>query len=84
MPDANVDRLAAIKRDLTYYREAHKNMGVGGLPPTVHASKYADDVEFLLGIVFEDDPDGLVETPPTKSQLEVALEHDAAGRTERR
>jgi hypothetical protein len=97
MPDDNnSDRLLSIKRDLDYYRQAHMNMGVGGQPPTVHASKYASDVGFLFDLLhsyyeakIESNKYGalvaeLHGTPLGKSQLEVALEHDKVGRMERR
>ena len=78
MPDDNADRLKSIQKDLDYYRTAHKNMGLG-LPPTVHASKYADDVGFLMALVTTKPAE-----PLEKSQLEIALDHDAAARIERR
>jgi hypothetical protein len=79
MPDDS-DRIDSIKRDLDYYRAAHQSMGVGGQPPTVHAAKYADDVGYLLGLISEKDNPA---QPLEKSQLEIALDHDVAGRVER-
>ena len=78
MPDDSDERLAAIRRDLPYFLGLRDGSTVGP-PPTVHAAKYADDVEFLLSLL-----PAPVPAPVEKTQLEIALEHDAAGRTERR
>lgn len=91
MPDAPDDtkpapteaeqRLKQITEDLDYYRKAIQQMGVGGQPPTVYATKYVEDIEFLMAMAV---PNSKPQQEAPKSGLEVALEHDAAGRTERK
>jgi hypothetical protein len=81
MPTDLDDKIKQIMNDLTYYKGAITSMGVGGQPPTIYAEKYVQDVEMLLKLIPNTKPQQ--EAPTPKSQLELDLEHDAAGRTER-
>lgn len=78
-------RAAQLKTDLAYYEKAIAGAGVGSQPPTIYAEKYVADVRWLMDLV-----DRLAgkpaepQAPPPKSKLEVELEHDKAGRVERR
>lgn len=80
--DLEVDaRVAAIKADLDYFQKALSAVALQGHPPTVYASKYADDVAFLLKLA------GRIKAPEpaaAPSELETALAHDKAGRVERK
>ncbi len=80
-PASDNTRIEAIRADLSYYKKACAAAHVGGQPPTIYAAKYADDVEFLLGLV---DPSAQAAEPAKPSELEVALTHDEAGRVERK
>lgn len=79
-------RAAQLKVDLDYYRKAIAQSGVGSQPPTIYAEKYVADVEWLMGLVDKlggKTPEPEVK-PPVKTKLETELEHDKAGRVERR
>lgn len=79
MPEDQDEKLAQIRKDLAYFTKAQATMG-GGQPPTLYAEKYVEDVEFLLKFISNTKPQQ--ETP--KTDVEVALEHDTAGRVERK
>lgn len=85
MSDADdLNRLASIRADLAYFKTAHERSRLGEQPPMVYAAKYVDDVEFLMALA--DRIAGVVAEAPApagKSELEVALAHDEAGRVER-
>lgn len=86
MPDAlsaeDQERIDRIRQDLDYYRKANRQASnVGSQPPTVYASKYVDDLKFLLDIA---QPEAAPAEPEPPSELETALAHDAAGRVERK
>lgn len=78
MPADQDERLAQIRTDLAYFQKACATMG-GGQPPTVYADKYAADVEYLLKFV----PVASKPEVP-KTQMELDLAHDEAGRVERK
>lgn len=84
-------RIKSIRSEVDYYKAACVAAAghfTTAQPPTIYAAKYVEDMEFLLGMLktsstvylepIEDAP------PPPKTELEKALEHDQAGRTERR
>lgn len=81
MPEDPDDRLAQIRADLVYFKKAQATMG-GGQPPTLYAEKYVQDIEYLLKFV----PVGQTAKPAavSKTDVETALEHDDAGRVERK
>ena len=81
-PSESEARLAAIKADLKYYKDACRASAVGAQPPTVYAAKYAEDVEFLLDLFLS--PQAAPEEPQPMGELEKALAHDAVGRVERK
>jgi len=74
-------RLAQILADLAYFKKVHAQTALGGQPPTVYADKYVVDLEFLLALV---NRAGTNPEPLPKTELERDLDHDAAGRVERR
>ena len=80
MPEDPVDRLAKIQEDLAYFKKAQASMG--GQPPTLYAEKYIEDVEYLLKFIPAAQNTKPAATP--KTQLELSLEHDEAGRVERK
>jgi len=82
MPAELPDEFSQIMADLAYFKRAVASMGVGGQPPTIYATKYIADIECLLRLAGLE-PKAPVEAP-TKSQLELSLDDDAAGRVERR
>lgn len=78
---ADPARLDRIRADLAYYRGAMASMQVGSQVPTLYADKYAEDVGYLLELL---DPTASKPATLPKSELEVALDHDVAGRVERK
>lgn len=76
-------RVAAIKADLKYFKDAAAKAVIGGHPPTVYGAKYAEDVEFLLKLAGLEDK---AEPPPAPQpdSVEGALAHDEASRVERK
>jgi hypothetical protein len=83
MPEDQDERLAQIKADLAYFRTT---LG-GGQPSTLYAAKYVEDVECLLGVIkVLRGIQGPGSTPSSvqKTDVETALEHDEAGRVERK
>lgn len=83
MPDDQDDRLAHIRADLAYFRKAQATMG-GGQPPTLYAEKYIEDVAYLLKYAPTPAQQDVPMAAPQKTQVELDLEHDAAGRVERK
>jgi hypothetical protein len=81
MPEDPDDRLNQIRVDLAYFKKAQATMG-GGQPPTLYAEKYVLDIEYLLKFVPVAQTAKPVAVP--KTDVEVALEHDEAGRVERK
>lgn len=44
------DRLKQIQKDLDYFKGVLRSSGAGAQPPTVYASKYVQDVEFIMAL----------------------------------
>ncbi len=83
MPADHADRLKQIMADLAYYEKAQATMG-GGQPPTIYADKYVQDIKFLLEVAGQNMRGVEVVGEMPKTETETALEHDQAGRVERK
>lgn len=81
---ATEERIKAIRAEVAYYKAACVSAAghfTTQQPPTIYAAKYVEDMEFLLGQLQTAEP--VEEAPAPKTELEKALDHDAAGRVER-